>query len=444
MFPDSRGIVHLGLGAFARAHCLLYTESAAEISGDGSWGVLGVTGRRADVADALRPQDGLYGVLFRSAESTTLRVVGSVLEVAGASEFDRVVAAIADPSTRVVTLTITEKAYNRSSAPIRILDAALRARFQAGGSPLAVLSCDNLIGNGSVLRQLMSEEVEPGPYAEWLGERVAFPSSMVDRIVPATTAADVVLAARISGRYDAGVVVAEPFGYWVVEDDFPAGRPRWEVAGAVMTKDVGPYESAKLRLLNGPHSLLAYAGAVRGYDTIARAIEDPELAARARALQVDAQLTLQAPDRFDLVQYASDVLVRFANPALRHTTRQVAMDGSQKLPIRIIGTARDALAAGAFPDGAAFAIGAWMAFLVREVRSGTDIDDPMAGALAALVGAELADLSVLTVALFGLAEIFGAPDSWPPHFITRVEHHARSLLGDTDVSAQSAGSAELC
>lgn len=434
------GIVHLGIGAFHRAHQVVFTELAAAAAGHDDWGVAGVTQRSASVRDQLIPQDGLYSVLERGPGAAPLRVLGSVREVLfGAAEPAAVVDRIADPAVRVVTLTVTEKGYRRDGAgrldlsdPQVLADVAgqpprtvvgqlvrgLQRRWERGAGPVTVLSCDNLVGNGHVLRGLVHDFLDAlpssglGGLADWIGTSVRFPCCMVDRIVPATTAADRADARRVLGLADHGVVVAEPFGQWVIEDDFAAARPAWELAGAVTTKDVAAWEAVKLRMLNATHSLLAYLGALGGYDTIAAALSDDQLAAAAEALMVeDVAPTLRVPDGLDLTDYRRGVLRRFANPALRHRTVQVAMDGSQKLPVRLLGTVRDRLAAGAVPQHAALAVAAWMTYVARgrDVH-GRDLplDDPLADRLRAAAAADAGDPPRLVDSLLRVEEIFGA------------------------------------
>ncbi|WP_251152350.1 mannitol dehydrogenase family protein [Cellulosimicrobium sp. Marseille-Q4280] len=438
--PTQVGIVHLGIGAFHRAHQAVATEDAALATGDTRWGILGVTQRSASVRDQLRPQGGVYTVLTVGPEGGSPRVVGSVTDVAWpAEETPRILAALATPTTHVVTLTITEKGYSRGAgggldveAVRRDLDALAReedvagyreevetatsavgllvrglaARRRAGGAPLTVLSCDNLADNGRVLAALVREAVDtalPGVEGDdlraWLAASVTFPCSMVDRIVPATTPAQRDEVETLLGARDEGLVVAEPFLQWVIEDRFAGPRPAWEQAGATFTHDVAPYERAKLRLLNGAHSLLAYAGSLAGYATIAEAVADPALAAQARALQADAIATLEAPDGIDLAAYADELLERFANPATGHTTRQVAMDGTQKIPFRWGGTLADRLAdrsAGdALPQGVVAALAAWAAFVVAEVRAGRAVDDPRAEELRSVVEAADGDAAAV-------------------------------------------------
>lgn len=424
--PTQVGIVHLGIGAFHRAHQAVATEDAALATGDTRWGILGVTQRSGAVCDQLRPQGGAYTVLTVGPDGSSPRVVGSVTDVAWpAEETPRVLAALAAPTTHVVTLTVTEKGYARgadgrldvgavradldalaaeergsdagpATSAVGLLVRGLAARRRAGAAPLTVLSCDNLADNGRVLGRLVGEAVDvalPGAEGDalrtWLAAAVTFPCSMVDRIVPATTADQRDAVEALLGARDEGLVVAEPFLQWVIEDRFAGPRPAWERGGATLTTDVAPYERAKLRLLNGAHSYLAYAGSLAGYATLAEAVADPALAAGARALQADALATLDAPDGVDLTAYAAELLVRFANPATGHTTRQVAMDGTQKIPFRWGGTLVDRLAdestGGALPPGVVAALAAWAGYVVAEVRAGRAVDDPRAGELRAVV-----------------------------------------------------------
>lgn len=420
------GQVHLGIGAFHRAHQAVCTEDAAAATGETGWGLLGVTQRSPRVAEQLAPQDGLYGVLTTGAQESTLRVVGSVRDVAfPGRDTPRVLDALAAPTTHVVSLTVTEKGYRRAAGggldvtaddvaadlaaardelrgpssaaagtPIGLLVRGLVRRHRAGGAPLTVVCCDNLTDNGAVLAGLVRQALAAVPGADdvaaWVAASVRFPSTMVDRIVPATTDAHRAEAAGLLGLHDAALVVGEPFFQWVVEDDFAGPRPAWERAGATLTHDVAPFERAKLRILNATHSTLAYHGALRGHATLAEAVADPHLETLARALVDDDVLpTLVAPDGTDLGAYREEVLHRFANPRTGHTTVQVAMDGSQKLPVRLLGTVADRLAAGAVPVAAAHAVAGWVAY-VRATSTGAltvggrqvALDDPLAPRLA--------------------------------------------------------------
>ena len=417
------GIVHLGVGAFHRAHQAVFTEDAAAATGDDRWGILGVTPRSRRVVEQLAPQDGLYGVLTKGAHETSLRVVGSLRGVAFLRADPRVLASIAAPTTHVVTLTVSEKGYRRTAdgrpdladadvaadvaavarelsgraddeparTPIGALARGLARRVvTADGAPLSVVSCDNLVGNGEVVAALVAGVLAAAhadaAVRDWLATSVTFPSTMVDRITPATTAAHRAEAAALLGLHDEALVVAEPFRQWVLEDRFAGPRPAWERAGATLTADVGPFERAKLRLLNGTHSTVAYLGALRGYRTIDEAMADPEVAELARGLQAEGRRTLDQPDGLDLDAYCASILERFANPAIGYPTLQVASDGSLKLPQRVLGTVADLLADGVVPPAATRAVAAWAVFAARgRDRTGRTLplDDPLAGALRA-------------------------------------------------------------
>ena len=418
----SVGIVHLGLGAFHRAHQAVVTERAAVVSGETRWGISGVSQRSATVREQLAPQDGLYAVLERGLGDPSIQVIGSIREVLTAPEDpEAVVARIADPAVSVVTLTVTEKGYRAAGAGLDLNDPEIQAdltgrpprtvvgQLAAGlarrGAPLTILSCDNLVANGPFLRKLVTDYLDAlGKVPEVFGA-TRFPACMVDRIVPATTEADREEAARLLGVRDEAVVVAEPFLQWVIENDFAGDRPAWERAGAVLTADVAPWEQAKLRMLNATHSMLAYLGALRGYETIAEAVRDEELAGLAQRLMTeDVVPTLTPPDGLDLAEYGATVLERFANPALKHRTTQVAMDGSVKLPVRMLGTVRDRLAAGAEPRVVSLAVAAWMVYVLKTPT----FDDPQADLLrAAITGAS--DPASLVDALLGVDSIF-TPD----------------------------------
>lgn len=460
------GQVHLGVGAFHRAHQSVCTEDAMAATGDTRWGVLGVTQRSARVVEQLVPQDGLYGVLTTGAEATSLRVVGTVRDVANpARETPRVLEALAAATTHVVTLTVTEKGYRRGAdgrlattapdvaadlraalvelrrdddaparTPVGTLVRGLVRRHRTSGAPVTVLSCDNLAGNGAVLGALVAQALAAVPgtddVAAWVGASVRFPSTVVDRIVPATTGAHRAEAQALLGLRDEGLVVGEPYLRWVVEDAFAGPRPAWERAGATLAADVTPYEQAKLRVLNAAHSALAYLGALRGHATIAQAVGDPELGTLVRALvDEDVLPTLTVPDGLDLAAYRDDVLHRFANPRTGHTTVQVAADGSQKLPQRLLVTAHDRLAAGAVPHAVAYAVAGWIAY-VRAAAAGDLVvagrpvllDDPLAGALAAAAaGPDPVD------GVLALREVFDEPLASSTAFRAAVTAALRDL-----------------
>lgn len=443
----STGIVHLGIGAFHRAHQAVYTD--AVLAEDPSWGILGVSLRSPDTRDALAPQDWLYSVSAVDGSGARRRVIGASTGVVVAPETPALVRRrLADETVRIVSTTVTEKGYSHDPATGRLreddpdirrdlahldrprttlgtLVAGLRARRAAGIAPFTVLACDNLPANGRTLRGLVvrfAELVDPD-LGRWVADEVRFPSTMVDRIVPATTDADRASVAEALGLEDAWPILTEPFTQWVVEDDFGHGRPAWEKVGAEFVADVAPYELMKLRLLNGSHSTLAYLGYLMGHETVAAAIGEPALAALIEGLMAEESAPTLPALAVDLAGYRADLLARFRNPALKHRTWQIAMDGSQKLPQRLLGTIRDRLAAGAPIDRLALGVAAWMRYVTGVDEQGRPIDvrDPLAARLRGLADAAGPVASRLAPELLGVREVFGDDLPADPRFTGAVE-----------------------
>lgn len=422
------GMVHLGIGAFHRAHQAVYTDDVLASAG-GDWRIIGVSLRSAGVRDQLEPQDGLYSVLEMSDAGESLRVIGAVERVIVASDdSEAVIAAIADPATHIVSLTVTEKGYCHDPATGRLdsnhagtarelaggavetaigyLAKGLRARADAGAGPVTLLSCDNLPHNGAVLGQVLRDylHVSDPALVDWIDANVRTPATMVDRIVPATTPADLDRVESLLGARDEGAVKAEPFSQWVIEDDFAGPRPAWEAAGAQFVADVRPFELAKLRMLNGAHSTLAYLGLPAGHETVDRAVADPAIRPVVdRLMRVEAAATLPAAGGLDPQSYADALLARFGNSALKHKLIQIAMDGSQKLPQRLLGTIADARAKGIDPHAAIAGVAGWMLHVDR-LKGG--IDDPMAAELGGIATAA-ADDGELIDGLLGVRAVFG-------------------------------------
>jgi fructuronate reductase len=433
------GIVHLGLGAFHRAHQAVYTEQAIAAAG-GDWGIVGVAPRSAAVLTALREQDALFSVTTLAAGASSTRVVGVLSGLRhAAADPDAVVRLLADPAVRVVTLTVTEKGYRLDPATGRLLiDDAVRAdldtdrppatipgllvrgllaRCRADAGPIALVSCDNLPANGRRLRSMVDQALRrldqssARSVLDWTARQVSFPGTMVDRIVPASTPQTRSTAAAALGVRDLAAVSAEPYSQWVVEDDFPGGRPAWERAGAVLTADARPWERLKLRTLNGVHSAIAYLGAVAGRETIADALEMPGLReVLRRFVAEDVAPSLRPPPGVTVVRYGESVLERFANPAIEHRTVQVAMDGSQKLPQRVLHTVLDRRAGGGVPRWGTLVIAGWMRF----VQGSTDeqrplpLDDPLAGEIRARLAEAPQTPEGVVDALLGLRAVFPA------------------------------------
>lgn len=393
------GIVHIGLGAFHRAHQAVYTDMAlAHAFGD--WGIVGVSLRSMEIAHDMRAQDCLYSVVARDRSGDSIRVVGSIVEALAASEDgEAVLARLADPAIHVVTLTVSEKAYgidpvsggldhahpaivNDLKSPaspmgvVGYLTEGLARRRATGLPPFTVLCCDNLPSNGHIVRRLVVEMAavrDPG-LAEWISENVSFPCSMVDRIVPAATAETRARAGKLLGVEDRLSIEAETFSQWVVEDDFVGDRPAWEAGGALFVENVEPYEKMKLRLLNGSHSLIAYLGQLQKLEFVRDVMAVPENVALVRRHMQAAVRTLDPVPGIDLAHYVDQLVERFANPAIAHRTQQIAMDGSQKLPQRLFQPAVDALSSGADATEFAFATAVWIAYL----KQAETVDDPRA------------------------------------------------------------------
>ncbi|MFN3673207.1 MAG: mannitol dehydrogenase family protein [Bosea sp. (in: a-proteobacteria)] len=449
------GIVHLGLGAFARAHLCEYTDDALERS-FGPWGVVGASLQRPDQRDRLAPQDGLYAFLKRAPEGPQLRLIGCVREVlVGPENPAALVARLAAPTTRIVSLTVTEKGYCHDPATGRLkadhpdilhdlanpdaprsavglIVAGLKARRAAGLGPFTALSCDNLPANGQVLGGLVRDfaALSDDALAGWIEAKGAFPATMVDRIVPATTEADIAEVEALLGLHDAAPVIGEPFRQWAIEDVFAEGRPAWHEVGAQMVARVEPFEFMKLRMLNGAHSSLAYLGYLAGHETVAQASGDPVLARFLQGLWREISPTVPAPEGVALDDYARDLLARFQNPAIRHRTWQIAMDGSQKLPQRLLGTIRERLQADAPIDHLALGVAAWMRYVSGQDETGAAIDvrDPLAATYAEHAAAAGRDAQALSQRLLGIDSIFGADLPREPRFTALVARHLAALF----------------
>ncbi|TBC80663.1 mannitol dehydrogenase family protein [Rhizobium ruizarguesonis] len=429
------GILHLGPGAFFRAHFAPFTDAAIAVSG-GDWGIEVASLRTADVADHLNEQNGLYTMLIRDTSGTVAQVIGPILRAHVATRdpaglLDR----LEDPAIRIVSLTVTEKAYGMDTATggldlkhadvaadlanrhaprgvIGYLVEGLSRRRAKGIAPFTPLSCDNLPSNGAVLKRLVldfAERVDPS-LRQWIEANVPFPSTMVDRITPASTEATYQDAERLTGRQDLAAIETEPFTQWVIEDHFADGRPAWEKAGALMVTDVSAYEKMKLRMLNGAHSLLAYLGYIGGYEFIRDVMDDAGLAALAYRHMHAAARTLDAVPGIDLDDYASELIARFANKAIAHRTYQIAMDGTQKLPQRLLEPATEALAHGDKAETYAIAVAAWMRYAIGEHGNGEryELRDPRAGEIAALIADVPRTGLAISAALFTLPGLFPA------------------------------------
>ncbi len=428
------GIVHLGLGAFFRAFGCVYIADAMAASG-GDWGIVGVSLRSPDTRDALRGQDWGYTSVSLSAEGETPRWMTVLNDVLVAPEDPAaVLAAMADSQVKIVSLTVTEKGYchNPATGALNVdhpdiqhdlthelpvsapgfLVRALQMRRAAGLPPFTVLTCDNLPENGKLVRGMVLElaRLLDIDLAEWIAANGRFPSTMVDRITPATTPADIARVAEMTGRPDAAPVMHEAFAQWAVEDDFVGGeRPDLAAAGVELVANVTAHEHMKLRMLNGTHSALAYTGYLAGHETIADTMADPVFAAYVRQLWSEIMPAVTAPPNVSLSAYADALFERYANPKIRHRTWQIAMDGSQKLPQRILGTLRENLDAGRASPGLFLAVAAWMRYVGGEDEQGRQIDvrDPLTARLQALSAANTTPAEKVS-ALLTVQDVFPA------------------------------------
>lgn len=448
----SRGIVHLGLGAFHRAHQALYTEKLIA-GGDYRWGIVGVSLRDPGVAATLVKQDYLYSVTERHGESAQTQVVGALCAALYApSALSQVLGAIASPQTFIVSSTVTEKGYCQNPATsdldlthpgivhdlahpdspttsLGVLAAGIRRR--PSSAPLTVLCCDNMVANGDSLRKLLVQYASHFDMhlARRIETDIAMPNSMVDRIVPAATPATLAWAAGQLGVRDEAAIVCEPFTQWVIEDRFAGPRPAWEDVGALLTNDVRPYQAMKLRLLNGTHSAIAYAGQLCGLDSVSDAMAHPLVGGFARRVMIDDLLpTVALPPGFDVRAYCSELLKRFENPTLAHRTQQIAMDGTQKVPVRWLPALRKSLADGIERPHLERALAAWLHYLEsgrNDRGEALVISDPGASALISRLNNTASARDAVNAAL-AHAGVFGT-DPWPQAFVDRLALHLSTV-----------------
>ena len=434
------GVVHLGVGAFHRAHQAVVLDDLLA-AGSAEWGIVGASLRSPETRDALAPQDCLYALGVSSGTGTEIRVIGSVLAMeVGREDPERLIRRMADPATRIVSLTVTEKGYCHTPQSGELVEThpdilhdlanphaprsaagflveALARRKASNVPPFTILCCDNLSANGRTVQRIVSRfaELRAKDLGRWIEDLTAFPCTMVDRIVPETTAADRAAMSSALGMTDAWPVMTEPFTQWIVEDRFSAGRPDFAAAGVQLVSDVTPFEHMKLRLLNASHSALAYLGYLAGYETIAATMADASFAAFAARVMDDAAVTLRVPPGTDVAGYQASLLQRFANPALHHRTWQIAMDGSQKLPQRLLGAMHDRLKLGLPIDAHALAVAGWMRYVTARDERGNDIDvrDPIAAKLRAIAQETGPAAERLAPSLLAIESVFGPLGSDP-------------------------------
>ncbi|TPG42499.1 mannitol dehydrogenase family protein [Sphingomonas koreensis] len=458
----SRGVVHLGIGAFHRAHQAVVFEAALD-AGDLRWGITAASLRSPGVRDAMAPQDGLYTVVTRDGNGEQLQVIGAVQEVlVGPENASALVRRLADPATHIVTLTVTEKAYRLDPATGALLTdnpdvaadlislaaprtvpgflaAGLAARRAAGLTPFTALSCDNMAHNGGRLEGAVlavAHATNPG-LADWIARHGAFPETMVDRIVPATTDWDIAALAGTTGLMDRAMVKTEPFLQWVIEDRFCGQRPDFATLGVQLTPSVAPWEEAKLRLLNGAHSAIAYLGGLAGIDFVHEVVALPAFRRFVDMLWDETQATLSPPPELDIAAYRQALMARFDNPALRHSTRQIGIDGSQKLPQRLLAPVAARLGRGQPIDALALAVAAWMRWQGGRDDAGMPypVDDPLAETTARrLAGARSPEaqvaalLAIDTVFPSVLADDTRFSGALTRHLVMLAEYGARAAI----------------
>lgn len=456
----AQSLVHIGVGGFYRAHQAVYLDNLLAQPGSTDWGYCGVglLPHDAGMRDALLPQDCLYTVVERSAEGDRARVIGALLNYLHApQDREAVLQKLAAPGTRIVSLTITEGGYyvNEASGEFNhdhpdivhdlqhpgqpicsfgVLAEGLDRRRRAGLQPFTVMSCDNLQHNGNLTRKMLlafMQRRDPA-LADWVGEHGAFPNSMVDRITPATTEDHRALLREQFGVDDAWPVVTEPFLQWVIEDDFPGGRPAWERVGAQMTRDVLPYEKMKLRLLNASHQALCYIGMLLGYQFAHETMEDPRIRKLVQTM-MDVEVTplLQAPAGIDLEDYKRSLIERFSNPTIRDQLTRIGTEGSARIPGFVLPSIADAAPHGGPVKVLSFTVAAWFRYLAGSDDAGRPlpINDPIADRLQEHAKRGGRDANVL----LGMPDLFGKELLGYPAFVDEVQ---RALASFYDKGAE--------
>jgi fructuronate reductase len=449
------GILHFGPGAFHRAHQADYIDRL--LAHDPRWGIAAVSLRSAGTVDALKRQDGLYTLAILDA-APAFRTLGAHTRFFGPGEAAKVRSELISPDLKIVSSTVTEKGYclavdgtldfdhpdilndlgkpDEPESLIGWLTLGLGDRRAAGLPPFTPLCCDNMIANGRKLGAAVAafaRRLDPG-LGDWIAGEVRFPNSMVDSITPATDEGTRRQVQEAIGVLDLIPVRREAYAAWIIEDVLPFDGPDFKSAGAVLTDDVAAYELAKLRILNGAHSSLAYLGLLIGHETVADAMRDGSLARFIERLIVEDIIPSLTPS-FDLHRYAGEIIKRFRNPSIGHKLSQIAWDGSQKLPYRLLDTIGDALEAGRTVERLAVPVAAWMLFVRRQALAGIEIVDPLGDRLA-----EIGRGSDPVGGLLGLQQVFPDPLARSPHFRAALDRAVsamrtagpRALIGDAE------------
>ncbi len=397
------GIVHFGVGSFHRSHEAMYVDRLLETGDDSAWGICGVGVLPSDarMRDVLAHQDGLYTLVVKHPDGRSeVRIIGSLTEYLFAPDDpEAVIEKLSAPTTRIVSMTVTEGGYSVNDATgefdatgadtvadleegavprtvFGLIAEGLRRRRDRGIAPFTVMSCDNIQGNGDVARTALTSfaRLKDPVLGRWIAENVAFPNSMVDRITPATTAASIAEIADSYGIEDEWPVVSEAFEQWVLEDDFPLGRPDFAGVGVQLVDDVEPYELMKLRLLNASHQAMSYLGILAGYAYVHEVVGDDLFVRFLMGYMVEeAGPTLQPVPGIDLDAYRKELISRFSSIAIADTLARQVVDGSERIPKFLLPVVRDQLAAGGPIDRVALVLAAWGVFIEGVDESGEPI-----------------------------------------------------------------------
>ena len=453
--------VHIGVGGFHRAHQAMYLDDLLALEGTERWGECGLGVLKSDdrMRDALTGQDFLYTVVERSAEGQSARVVGSLVDYLYAPEQrEAAIEKMADAETRIVSLTITEGGYfidevtgefvadhpeiqrdlsqpNAPATSVGLMAEALDRRRRRGLPAFTVMSCDNLQGNGHVIEKVLlgyTSLFNP-QLQQWIAEKVAFPNSMVDRITPATTAADITALSNNFGIEDAWPVVTEPFRQWVIEDKFCNGRPQWERVGAELTEDVASYEIMKMRLLNGSHLAMAYPGALKGITYVHEVMAEPLFIVFIQAFMEEVTPVVPIIPGTSVVEYKKTLMHRFSNPTINDQVTRICSEGSAKLPKWLLPSVAELLAQGRPTQLLSFVVGSWLYYLgqgLDENGRALDIIDARAGELRSIAQSGRTDPRPM----LAVKSIFGERLATDEKFVGQVES-AMQRIARAGVSA---------
>ena len=461
-------IIHIGFGAFHRAHQALFTDRLLN-KGNSDWAIceVNIVGGEELIND-IRKQDHLYTVLEKGATSKQAYIIGSVKEslLAPIDGIEAILAKMADPVVEIVSLTVTEKGYcmlpggagldlnnqlikSDLSSPTKPMSApgviveALYRRMQRGLKSFTALSCDNMPENGLVLKKAILDlaNARDPELAQWIETNTTFPCTMVDRIVPAATAETLTeIQDVLGGMFDPCGIACEPFIQWVIEDNFVTARPNWNEVGAEFVDNVVPYEEMKLRMLNGSHSFLAYLGYLAGYEHINDCMNDESYKQATLSLMLQQQApTLNVPPQVNLQQYAEKLIERFSNPSLKHRTWQIAMDGTQKLPQRMLDSIRWHIKHNSDFSLLALGVAGWMRYVggIDDHKQIIDLRDPMMDELKKLVTASDDGIERVN-SLLTLDAVFGSDlpnnslfkDKVTQHYLCLMEKGAKQTIQD--------------